>query len=513
MPRFDSPPVFGALLDESDGGRFSIAPRRRRRRRRSATCRTRTCSRRASTDADGAFRVLDFAPRFMQYERSFRPTKLVRIVEPLSGTPRIRVRCDPVLGWSRSAAAARASARTTSRYEGFDAELRLTTDVPLSYLDGEPFALTERKHFVLSWGAPVEEPLAAAVRALPRARPCATGRRWVKHCDIPPLYQEEVIRSALALKLHCFEDTGAIVAAMTTSIPEAPGSRAHLGLPLLLAARRVLRARRVPPARALRGARAVPPATCSTSRRRRPTSTSRRSTAIDGKTDLDERILDDWPGFAGERPGARRQRRRHAPAARRLRRDGARAHAAVPRRALPRAGRRRRCSTSSTRLARKAIAVAGTAGRRHLGVPHRVAPADVQLADVLGRGRSHGRIARAHRPADADEFAARGRADPRRDPRARPSTRRAAAWSRTTAAPRSTPRCCRRSRCASCRPTTRGMHATVDAIRADLDHDGWLQRYRTRRRLRRARRSRSSSARSGSSRRSRGSAAPRRRGA
>jgi GH15 family glucan-1,4-alpha-glucosidase len=47
---------------------------------------------------------------------------------------------------------------------------------------------------------------------------------WVKHTDIPAIYQEEVIRSALALKLHCFEDTGAIVAALTTSIPEAPGS-------------------------------------------------------------------------------------------------------------------------------------------------------------------------------------------------------------------------------------------------------------------------------------------------
>ena len=46
----------------------------------------------------------------------------------------------------------------------------------------------------------------------------------MKQCDIPPLFQQEVIRSALTLKLHCFEDTGAIIAAMTTSIPESPGS-------------------------------------------------------------------------------------------------------------------------------------------------------------------------------------------------------------------------------------------------------------------------------------------------
>ncbi len=49
-------------------------------------------------------------------------------------------------------------------------------------------------------------------------------QRWVKQCDIPPLFQQEVIRSALTLKLHCFEDTGAIIAAMTTSIPESAGS-------------------------------------------------------------------------------------------------------------------------------------------------------------------------------------------------------------------------------------------------------------------------------------------------
>ena len=109
------------------------------------------------------------------------------------------------------------------RFEGYDSQLRLTTDIPVSYLNGQPFTLTERCHMVLSWGAPVEESLRSlADRFLGETQ--RYWQRWVKQCSIPPLYQDAVIRSALALKLHCFEDTGAIVAAMTTSIPEAPGS-------------------------------------------------------------------------------------------------------------------------------------------------------------------------------------------------------------------------------------------------------------------------------------------------
>src|SRR5262249_45044558 len=49
-------------------------------------------------------------------------------------------------------------------------------------------------------------------------------RRWIKGSRIPRDYQKHVIRSALALKLHQFEDTGAIIASSTTSIPEHPGS-------------------------------------------------------------------------------------------------------------------------------------------------------------------------------------------------------------------------------------------------------------------------------------------------
>jgi GH15 family glucan-1,4-alpha-glucosidase len=221
MPRFDSEPLFGSILDDDGGGRFSIAPAdggvgvQRYLDNTNVLETVFHCP-------DGSFRVLDFAPRFRVHERSFRPTKLVRIVEPLEGTPRIRVRCEPILGWSKLAPRQEQGSNHIE-FLGFASTVRLTTDVPLSFVGGPAFALSDRRHAVLAWGAPVEEPLRPLCsRFLDETVEYWTD--WVKTCDIPPLFQKEVIRSALALKLHCFEDTGAIVASMTTSLPESPGS-------------------------------------------------------------------------------------------------------------------------------------------------------------------------------------------------------------------------------------------------------------------------------------------------
>jgi GH15 family glucan-1,4-alpha-glucosidase len=221
LPRFDSEPVFASLLDQSAGGNFMVGPADGQPGRQSYLENTNILETRFETPS-GSFRVLDFAPRFVQYDRTFRPTQIFRIIEPLSGAPRVRVLCDPRLGWGKGIPG-RVAGSNHVRFEGFESQLRLTTDIPLSYLGGQPFTLTDRRHLVLAWGAPVEEPL----RPLSDRFLAETQRywqRWVKQCSVPPLYQDAVIRSALALKLHCFEDTGAIVAAMTTSIPEAPGS-------------------------------------------------------------------------------------------------------------------------------------------------------------------------------------------------------------------------------------------------------------------------------------------------
>ena len=220
-PRFDSEPVFAKLLDKDDGGAFTIQPADGSLGTQRYFDNTNVLETRFDAP-DGSFRIIDFAPRFIQYDRSFRPTKLVRIVEPISGTPRITIKCDPRLGWSKQVPQREIGSHHIS-YKGFPAELRLTTDVPISYLEGITFALTERKYMVLSWGEPVQEALTPLCERF-LTETTRYWQRWVKHTDVPPAFQSEVIRSALALKLHCFEDTGAIVAAITTSIPEHHGS-------------------------------------------------------------------------------------------------------------------------------------------------------------------------------------------------------------------------------------------------------------------------------------------------
>jgi len=74
-----------------------------------------------------------------------------QILEPLEGSPRVVVRCEPRLGWSKAAPPVLQGSNHV-RFEGFASPLRLTTDIPLAYLGGQPFALSERRHLARSAG-------------------------------------------------------------------------------------------------------------------------------------------------------------------------------------------------------------------------------------------------------------------------------------------------------------------------------------------------------------------------
>jgi GH15 family glucan-1,4-alpha-glucosidase len=298
LPRFDSEPVFSSLLDHQDGGSFTVGTVEGTYGTQRYLDNTNVLETTFVTN-DGAFRVLDFAPRFVLHDRMFRPTQLMRIIEPITGSPQVRVQCNPLLGWSKEKPRAIQGSNHIA-FEGYDNPVRLTTDVPLAYLTGQPFSLTERKHLAFTWGAPIEEPLTQLCERF-LSETIRYWQKWVKHSNIPPLYQTEVIRSALALKLHCYEDTGAIIASVTTSIPEAPGSGrtwdyrycwlrdAYYSLNAL----RLLghfEEREQFVKYLLNIAAASPNLDLNPLYR------------IDGRTDLEERILDNWPGFGGEGP-------------------------------------------------------------------------------------------------------------------------------------------------------------------------------------------------------------------
>lgn len=221
MPRPDSPPVFGRLLD-SDGGHFSIDGVGNYSSQQKYLPNTAVLVTMLTNQDGSVFKITDFCPRFPQHGRMYRPIALFRIVEPVSGSPIIKVSCNPVNGWKKEVVKPE---RGNSHLKfGFgDEYMRLVTNMPLTYLCEESeFALKEPLYFGLTWSFGIEDDLVSLTKSF-LSETISYWDTWVKHCSIPTLYQKETIRSALTLKLHCYEDTGAILAGLTTSLPEEVG--------------------------------------------------------------------------------------------------------------------------------------------------------------------------------------------------------------------------------------------------------------------------------------------------
>ncbi len=221
FPRPDSPPVFGKILDP-DGGSFSIEGMENSTGSQSYLPNTNILKTIIANPDGSQFEIVDFCPRFYQHGRIYRPNSLFRIVKPLQGNPLIRVKCRPIDGWSKSQVK---SIRGNShlRFDLREDHVRLLTNMPLTYLCEETyFMLSEPLYFGLTWSLGIEDDIVdVSERFLTLT--IDYWNMWVKHCSIPSLYQKETIRSALILKLHCYEDTGAILAALTTSLPEERG--------------------------------------------------------------------------------------------------------------------------------------------------------------------------------------------------------------------------------------------------------------------------------------------------
>ncbi|MGE4240306.1 glycoside hydrolase family 15 protein [Ramlibacter sp.] len=224
LPRFDGDPVFNGLLDPSENGSFwafeleDFARSEQAYEPNTAVLRTRLYDSRGQ-----GVEIVDFAPRFTSRGRMFRPLTMVRRVSVISGSPRMRVLLRPRFDWGRFVPAV-TQGSTHIRFVGPGATLRVNTDAPISYVLAETFFLVDRPlNFIMG----PDETLATGIEDTARLfeqETIAYWRGWTRALSLPLEWQEAVIRAAITLKLSLYEDTGAIIAAMTTSIPEAPHS-------------------------------------------------------------------------------------------------------------------------------------------------------------------------------------------------------------------------------------------------------------------------------------------------
>jgi len=223
LPRFDSPSVFGRLIDEEKGGSFRFLHAGQELQGRMEYVRNTNVARTVFEADDCSWEIVDFAPRIPEGLSVHVPIELVRVVRPLRGTPRLTAVFDPRPDYARAAVELRPGARGVDVIGG-NGPMALETNVPVPYVLGRrDFALTSTMWFVFSWGRqPQLRETAGILRDLELT--VAGWRDWARSCALPSFAPAEVLRSALCLKLHAYHDTGAIIAATTTSIPEALGT-------------------------------------------------------------------------------------------------------------------------------------------------------------------------------------------------------------------------------------------------------------------------------------------------
>ena len=225
FPRLDGDPIFHALLggDDPQRGFMDVTLRGQAATRQRYLPNTAVVETVLEDRQGATARVTDLCPRYRRFGRIYRPPAILRRIEPDAGNPRVTVRIRP--GMAYGGVTPQVSLGSNHiRWNGPSDVVRLTTDMPLSYLLHETEFVLDRP--VTLWLGP-DEPLPENPDANGRhvlAETVSYWEDWVRGLSIPFDWQEAVIRAAITLKLCSYEDTGAIVAALTTSIPEAPGT-------------------------------------------------------------------------------------------------------------------------------------------------------------------------------------------------------------------------------------------------------------------------------------------------
>ncbi|AMK18440.1 glycoside hydrolase family 15 protein [Sphingobium sp. MI1205] len=230
VPRVDGDPVFSALLDDKAWdapdarGFWAIELENCVEVEQHYIRNTPILVTRQSDDHGNAIELYDFCPRHRRMGRMYRPVAFTRIVRPVAGSPRIRVRLRPTTSWQSEPVPISYGSNHIRLVLSYMA-MRMSTNAPIGLISQESwFRLEHDMHFFLGPDESFSDALRPAVERM-LDDTIHEWQVWVRGLAIPAEWQEAVIRSAITLKLCQHEETGAIVAALTTSIPE----HAHSG--------------------------------------------------------------------------------------------------------------------------------------------------------------------------------------------------------------------------------------------------------------------------------------------
>jgi GH15 family glucan-1,4-alpha-glucosidase len=232
VPRFDSPSVFAAILDDGKGGRFKIAPVSN-----DVTCKqfywpeTNVLITRF-LGPDGAAELTDFMPVGRPDSGGENQLQIIRRVTTVRGILRFRMECRPAFNYTRDVHTATITADGATLVST-SLSLGLATKQPLEKVGGavvSEFTLSEGetavfvlRHLSLESGCGISTSAEEAEDLFRRT--VEFWQRWIGQSRYAGRWREMVHRSALALKLLTYHPTGAIVAAPTCSLPESIGGK------------------------------------------------------------------------------------------------------------------------------------------------------------------------------------------------------------------------------------------------------------------------------------------------
>lgn len=225
LPDFDSPSIFAKLLDERKGGSFAIEVDDSYIITQEYKPGTNILQTRFES-VDGVFDLLDFMPRYRTTDNTYYMSpELYRFIKHVSGKPRFKVIYDPVMNYAREEAVFSKKnnyIRTSSKSKDMD-NVYLYSSLDFdTILNREEVELTKDEFLFLSYNQKLVTVDLNRVR-LEYQRTKVYWLNWSYRSKRFDTYGDKITRSLLVLKLMSYQSSGAVLAALTTSIPETIG--------------------------------------------------------------------------------------------------------------------------------------------------------------------------------------------------------------------------------------------------------------------------------------------------